>query len=233
MKIKDALSAFGVIDRNMDAHHFWQLNCTHCNKTQFAACNVTADQVVDFDKSVSYGPLWVLCPCGALFNGWIHSVKSLLESDDELMHVGFAGKPEDVVRFLGEWQQGISKVDQSIAAWMESQEMGSEKIAPDALRASLGEPESKEAVHLEKNRLLQAPKLQMPTDCLTGLCGHLTKVYARVSLAGGGSYVQPLDEIHQAIDGELYDADPGTKLTIELIEMNECTYLVTPDFQGH
>lgn len=128
----------------------------------------------------------------------------------------------------------LSKTSQITESSLKLLLQGSEKIAPDALRASLGEPERKDAVQLEKNRLLQAPKLQMPTDCLTGLCGHMaSKVYARVSLAGGGSYVQPLDEIHQAIDGELYDADPGTKLTIELIEMNECTYLVTPDFQGH
>jgi hypothetical protein len=57
--------------------------------------------------------------------------------------------------------------------------------------------------------------------------------FFEITLEGGGTYIQPITEIHNAIDGEFCDADIGTKLTIKLIEMDENEYKNLPEFSGH
>lgn len=57
--------------------------------------------------------------------------------------------------------------------------------------------------------------------------------YAKITLHGGATYVQPLDDLHQALDGELRDAEPGQRWTIELVEMYPEQYRDLPEFQGH
>lgn len=51
-----------------------------------------------------------------------------------------------------------------------------------------------------------------------------------------GSYIQPLDDIQYAIDAELDGAaewgEPGTKITLELVEMSEEEYEALPEFTG-
>jgi hypothetical protein len=57
----------------------------------------------------------------------------------------------------------------------------------------------------------------------------------KITLHGGGSYVQPLDKIHQAIDGELDGLQLDDKITIdfELVEMDEDEYENLMEFAGH
>jgi hypothetical protein len=48
----------------------------------------------------------------------------------------------------------------------------------------------------------------------------------------GGSYINPISEIRNIIDGEFSDADPGDKITLELVEMSEEDYEKLPEFMG-
>jgi hypothetical protein len=59
--------------------------------------------------------------------------------------------------------------------------------------------------------------------------------YMKITLHGGGSYVQPLDKIHQAIDGELDGLQVDDKITLdfELVEMDEDEYENLMEFAGH
>lgn len=57
--------------------------------------------------------------------------------------------------------------------------------------------------------------------------------YVKINLVGGNGYVQPLSEIHQAVDAEFHDADTGTRLILTLIDMTEEEYEKLPEFMGH
>lgn len=59
------------------------------------------------------------------------------------------------------------------------------------------------------------------------------KKYVRIKLIGGGQYTQPLADLQQAIDGEFADAEVGTKINIELVEMREDIYELLSEFTGH
>lgn len=60
-------------------------------------------------------------------------------------------------------------------------------------------------------------------------------MFIRVSLNGGGSYVQPIDSIADAIEGETDGLSLGDKitLTLEVIEMSQEQYDRLPEFAGH
>ena len=47
-----------------------------------------------------------------------------------------------------------------------------------------------------------------------------------------GSYVQKIEEIGNALDGELDGATPGTAITFTLVEMTDEEYENTPEFEG-
>ena len=61
--------------------------------------------------------------------------------------------------------------------------------------------------------------------------------YVKITLVGEGSYIQPLSDLMQAIDGELDELKcgyVGTKMTyeFEVIEMTDEEYNKLPEFQG-
>ena len=59
--------------------------------------------------------------------------------------------------------------------------------------------------------------------------------YIKITLEGGGSYVQPIEELENAIDGELNGIDVGDKatLTFEPVAMTDEEYENLPEFMGH
>ena len=58
------------------------------------------------------------------------------------------------------------------------------------------------------------------------------KLYAQVSLEGGGIYTQPLDKLDVLVS-EIQEGDAGDKWTVELVAMTEEAYNAMPDFAGH
>jgi hypothetical protein len=74
---------------------------------------------------------------------------------------------------------------------------------------------------------------QICNACFHEAMQHRPQRYARISLEGYSSYIQPLDQIETAINGEMDGAEIGTKLTIEIIEMTPAEYAALPEFQGH
>jgi hypothetical protein len=48
----------------------------------------------------------------------------------------------------------------------------------------------------------------------------------------GGSYIQPINEIANAIDGEFDGAEAGEKICLELVEMSDEEFEALPDFAG-
>lgn len=57
--------------------------------------------------------------------------------------------------------------------------------------------------------------------------------YLRITLYGGVAYVQPVDEIGNAFNGEIDGAEVGTKWTVELIEMYPEQYEALGEFDGY
>lgn len=59
--------------------------------------------------------------------------------------------------------------------------------------------------------------------------------YCKITLNGGGSYIQPMDQLHNALDGELDGLDIGEERTLsfELVEMTKTEYESLPEFAGH
>lgn len=60
-----------------------------------------------------------------------------------------------------------------------------------------------------------------------------TRRYIRITLEGFGTYLQPIEELQQALDGEFDSAPPGTRWTLELVEMDPADFERLPEFQGH
>ena len=64
-------------------------------------------------------------------------------------------------------------------------------------------------------------------------CQHFQQSrYVRISMDGGGTYIQPEDEASVLLD-EIREALPGQKWTLELIEMTADEYARLPEFAGH
>jgi hypothetical protein len=57
--------------------------------------------------------------------------------------------------------------------------------------------------------------------------------YAKITLEGYGSYVEPISNLGTAITSEAEDADAGTKWTIEIIKMTGTEFKALPEFEGH
>jgi hypothetical protein len=65
--------------------------------------------------------------------------------------------------------------------------------------------------------------------------------YVKISRQEGdykiGSYVQPIDKIADALDGEFdnftEEASVGDKIIFEVIEMDDAEYAKLPDFAGY
>ena len=59
------------------------------------------------------------------------------------------------------------------------------------------------------------------------------KKYIKITRADErGSYVQPMEEVYSAIDGEFMDGTLGSKITLELLEMTDTEYEKLPEFTG-
>lgn len=69
--------------------------------------------------------------------------------------------------------------------------------------------------------------------CIKEAYSHKPTLYARITLIGYGSYIQPLNEVGIAMDGEFDGAEAGTKWEIELLEMTPAEYEALPEFAGH
>ena len=74
---------------------------------------------------------------------------------------------------------------------------------------------------------------QICDACIHEAMRHKPELYARITLVGYGSYVQPLNEIGIAMGGEFDGAETGAKWEIELIEMSKAEYEALPEFAGH
>lgn len=59
--------------------------------------------------------------------------------------------------------------------------------------------------------------------------------YVKIKLHGGNSYIQPINELHTALDGELDCLLAGEKitLTLEPVDITDEEYLNLPEFSGH
>jgi len=63
--------------------------------------------------------------------------------------------------------------------------------------------------------------------------GDQVGLFVKVTVEGGGTYLQPFDQISNIIDGEFCDAEPGTKVTLEIVERTKREYDRLPEFDGH
>ena len=60
----------------------------------------------------------------------------------------------------------------------------------------------------------------------------MIKKYVRITREGMSGYIQPLDELATALDGEFDGAQSGDEITLELVEMEESEYEALPEFEG-
>ena len=58
------------------------------------------------------------------------------------------------------------------------------------------------------------------------------KLYLRVSLDGGGIYVQPLTALDVLTD-EIQNSEVGAEWSLKLVEMTQAEYEALPEFEGH
>lgn len=56
--------------------------------------------------------------------------------------------------------------------------------------------------------------------------------YIQISREGMGSYIQKLDAIKDAIDGEMDGIEVGEKITLECVEMSKEEYEKLQEFAG-
>lgn len=56
--------------------------------------------------------------------------------------------------------------------------------------------------------------------------------YVRIIREGMGSYISTIKELDQALDGEFDGAEPGDKIILELVEMEQLEYEKLPEFEG-
>jgi hypothetical protein len=59
--------------------------------------------------------------------------------------------------------------------------------------------------------------------------------YIKIKLHGARSYIQPIEELATAIEGELDGLSIGEKITLDFepIDMTEEEYNELPEFDGH
>lgn len=57
--------------------------------------------------------------------------------------------------------------------------------------------------------------------------------YIKITKPGYGSYIQPFDELHQALDGELAGIETEITLVFEPINMTDEEYKNLPEFEGY
>lgn len=59
--------------------------------------------------------------------------------------------------------------------------------------------------------------------------------YVEIELKGGGKYIQPKDQIAQAVVGELDDLEWQEEITLTFrhVNMSDEDYSKLPEFQGH
>ncbi len=57
-------------------------------------------------------------------------------------------------------------------------------------------------------------------------------VHVSIPALGARGYVQPMDEIANAIDAEFDGAAPGDTILLQLVEMTEVEYKKLPEFEG-
>lgn len=74
---------------------------------------------------------------------------------------------------------------------------------------------------------------QICDECVKEAYRHQPKLYAKITLIGGGTYIQPLITLGNALDAEFDGASAGEKWLIELVEMSDAQYEELPDFAGH
>jgi len=60
----------------------------------------------------------------------------------------------------------------------------------------------------------------------------MIKKYVRITRKESAGYIQPLNELATALDGEFDGAEVGDQVTLELIEMEESDYEALPEFGG-
>lgn len=58
------------------------------------------------------------------------------------------------------------------------------------------------------------------------------KQFVRISLVGGGVYIQPLDELINLLD-EIEESEIDTEWHIKRIDMTQEEYNKLPEFTGH
>ena len=64
-------------------------------------------------------------------------------------------------------------------------------------------------------------------------CEHFKEErYVKITLDGGGTYVQAENDLSVLL-AEIAESEPGSKWTLELIEMTAEEYAALPEFEGH
>jgi len=69
--------------------------------------------------------------------------------------------------------------------------------------------------------------------CIREAYEHCPERYMKVTRIGGGTYIQPLNQLDTALEAELDGAEIGARWTLELIEMTPAEYERLPEFGGH
>jgi hypothetical protein len=56
--------------------------------------------------------------------------------------------------------------------------------------------------------------------------------FIKITRPGMGGYIQPIESIADAVDGEFDGAYPGDAITLTLVEMSREEYDAMPEFKG-
>lgn len=70
-------------------------------------------------------------------------------------------------------------------------------------------------------------------NCMNEAMQNRPTLYAEIALVGGGTFVQELDQVGVALDGEFDGAEAGQTWTVTLVQMTPAEYELLPDFDGH
>ena len=60
----------------------------------------------------------------------------------------------------------------------------------------------------------------------------MKKRYIRISRPDYGSYIEELDNIHNALEGEFDGAEVDEEITLTVVEMDDLEYAKLPGFEG-
>ena len=61
----------------------------------------------------------------------------------------------------------------------------------------------------------------------------MTKYVKITNLEADGSYIQPMDQVLQAVDGEIDDLNQPVTLRFEAVEMTDDEFNALPEFSGY